>query len=78
MPKVKKANGVLPTLVCSLSLLVFILHLQTYCKKHSVLAQPTQIFCGLWDSLAAIYEQSREDLSSHDQAPAKDLWHVSL
>ena len=29
------------------------LHLQTYCKKHGVLAQPAQFFYGLWDNLAA-------------------------
>jgi CelD/BcsL family acetyltransferase involved in cellulose biosynthesis len=28
------------------------LHVQTYCKKHGVLAQPAQFFYGLWDNLA--------------------------
>ena len=29
------------------------LHVQTYCKKHGVLAQPARFFYGLWDSFAA-------------------------
>jgi CelD/BcsL family acetyltransferase involved in cellulose biosynthesis len=29
------------------------LHVQTYCQKHGVLAQPAQFFYGMWDSLAA-------------------------
>ena len=29
------------------------LHIQTYCKKHGVLAQPAQFFYGMWDDLAA-------------------------
>jgi lipid II:glycine glycyltransferase (peptidoglycan interpeptide bridge formation enzyme) len=29
------------------------LHLQTYCKKHGVLAQPAQFFYSLWDNFVA-------------------------